>query len=63
MLWPEQRFFNARSRASNAMPATLDRIAELTRDNPDQRARIALLRPLVERQLGFSKTSGRWWAV
>jgi signal transduction histidine kinase len=57
ILRPEARFYNVWRQASTRMPLMLDQITDLTRDNPRQQARLAILRPVVDQQLGRWTTS------
>jgi signal transduction histidine kinase len=46
-------FYTGYQRSKAAIPAALDRISDLTRDNPSQQARVSRLRALTSEQIGL----------
>ncbi|RYF93356.1 MAG: histidine kinase [Caulobacteraceae bacterium] len=55
----DQRFLSYFSKATTDLPKALTRTEMLTRDNPAQQARLAEIRRLYDRQIGFMRESER----
>jgi signal transduction histidine kinase/ActR/RegA family two-component response regulator len=54
VLTGEESFLEPYVNALRELPSTLDRLAGLMADNPEQVATLATIRPLIERRLAFS---------
>jgi signal transduction histidine kinase len=59
LLRPDERYRTIFEETEAALPAALDEIFRLTADNPEQQARLVVLRPLAETQMELMAESAR----
>jgi signal transduction histidine kinase len=57
LLAQDQRFATVYREAAQQLPPALDRVADLTRDNPNQQGRVAIMRGLLATQLATGRAT------
>jgi signal transduction histidine kinase len=57
LLSPEAAFARVFEETSSQLPGALQRIGDLTRDNPDQQARVARAQPIMRNQIAMARVA------